>query len=194
MRVVFLGPPGCGKGTQAKLASQRLGVPAVSTGDILRAAVRAGTPLGKQAAAVMERGDLVPDDVMAGLVRERIAAPDARDGFVLDGYPRTIAQAQSFEKLLAEDGAEVDAVIDFEVPDKVVLERLSRRADEERRADDRLETARERLRVYHEKTEPLVGYYRGKGLLVPVDGVGEIADVAERIERGLAVKARRGVA
>ncbi|HEV2064440.1 MAG TPA: adenylate kinase [Thermoanaerobaculia bacterium] len=196
MRIVFLGAPGSGKGTQAKLVSQRLSVPAVSTGDMLRVAVRAGTPLGMKARAVMAQGELVPDDLMISLIKEHIAAADAhnRKGFVLDGYPRTIPQAESFEKLLAEDGAAVDAVVNFNVPDPVLIERLSGRADVERRADDRPETVRERLRVYHEKTEPLINYYRGKGLLVSVDGVGEIAEVAKRIERGLLAKARQGAA
>ena len=194
MRIVFLGPPGSGKGTQAKLVSQRLGVPAISTGDMLRAAVRAGTPLGREARAVMDRGEFVSDDLMMGLIRERLQEDGARKGFVLDGYPRTIAQAESFEKLLAESGVEVDAVVNFVVPDPALLDRLAGRADAERRADDRPETVRERLRVYHEKTEPLEGYYRGKGLLVSVGGVGEIAEIARRIERGLATKAHQGVA
>lgn len=193
MRIVFLGPPGSGKGTQANLVSRRLSVPAVSTGDMLRIAVRTATPLGMKARAVMAQGELVPDDLMIGLIRERITAADAK-GFVLDGYPRTIPQAESFEKLLAEDGAVLDAVVNFEVPDPVLVGRLSGRADVERRADDRPETVRERLRVYHEKTEPLVNYYRGKGLLVSVDGVGAIDDVAQRIERGLLAKARQGAA
>jgi adenylate kinase len=200
MRIVFLGPPGSGKGTQAKVVSQRLSVPAVSTGDMLRIAVRTATPLGMKARAVMAKGELVPDDLMIGLIRERITASDAgagagaRKGFVLDGYPRTIPQAESFEKLLAEDGATLDAVVNFDVPDPVLVERLSGRADVERRADDRPETVRERLRVYHEKTEPLVNFYRAKGLLVPVDGVGGIDEVAQRIERGLLAKARQGAA
>jgi adenylate kinase len=202
MRIVFLGPPGSGKGTQAKLVSQRLSVPAVSTGDMLRIAVRAATPLGMKAREVMAQGELVPDDLMIGLIRERITAADAgagagagaRKGFVLDGYPRTIPQAESFEKLLAEDGVALDAVVNFDVPDPVLVERLSGRADAERRADDRPETVRERLRVYHEKTEPLVNYYRGKGLLVPIDAVGGIDEVARRIERGLLAKTRQGAA
>ena len=198
MRIVFLGPPGSGKGTQAKVVSQRLCVPAISTGDMLRIAVRTATPLGMKARAVMAQGELVPDDLMFGLIRERLHAADAgagaQKGFVLDGYPRTIPQAESFEKLLAEDGAVLDAVVNFDVPDPVLVERLSGRADVERRADDRPETVLERLRVYHEKTEPLVNYYRGKGLLVPVDGVGAIDEVAQRIESGLLAKARQGAA
>jgi adenylate kinase len=196
MRIVFLGAPGSGKGTQAKLVSQRLSVPAVSTGDMLRAAVRAGTPLGMKARAVMAQGELVPDDLMISLIKEHTAAADAqgRKGFVLDGYPRTIPQAESFERLLAEDGAALDAVVNFDVPDQLLIERLSGRAEVEGRADDRPEAVRERLRVYHEKTEPLVNYYRAKGLLVSVDGVGGIDEVAQRIERGLLAKTRQGAA
>jgi adenylate kinase len=190
MRIVFLGPPGSGKGTQAKIASERLGVPAVSTGDILRAAVKTATPLGRRAQAIMEAGELVPDDIVIGLIRERTAEPDARKGFLLDGFPRTIAQAESLEKLLAENGTGLDAVVNFVVPEDVLVERLAQRG--EGRADDRVETVRERLRVYHEKTAPLVDFYGDRGLLVSVDGVGDVAGVASRIARAL--PARRGVA
>jgi adenylate kinase len=191
MRIVFLGPPGSGKGTQAKLVAQRLSVPAVSTGDMLRAAVRAATPLGLKARAIMEAGDLVPDDVVAGLIRERVAQSDASEGFVLDGYPRTLAQAESLERLLAEAGAALDAVVNFVVPEAVVLKRLAHRSDG--RADDKPETVRERLRVYHDKTEPLVAFYKGRGVLVSVDVDGEMAEVTGRIERALQ-SVRQGVA
>jgi adenylate kinase len=191
MRVVFLGPPGGGKGTQAKLASQRLAVPSVSTGDMLRAAVEAGTPLGRKAQAVMEAGELVPDDVVIGLIRERVFKPDARKGFLLDGFPRTIAQAESLEKLLSEGRMALDAVVNLVVPEEVLVDRLTQRADG--RADDKPETVRERLRVYREKTEPLTDFYRGRGLLVAVDAVGEVAEVSGRIERALGT-ARQGVA
>jgi len=191
VRVVFLGPPGSGKGTQAKLVSLRLGVPSFSTGDMLRAAVQAGTPLGLKARAVMEAGELVPDDVVLGLIRERFQTPEARNGFLLDGFPRTLAQAASLEALLAESGRQLDAVVNLEVPEEVLVARLTNRG--EGRADDRPETIRERLRVYREKTEPLVDFYRGRGLLVTVDGVGDIAEVAGRIGRALAA-ARQGVA
>lgn len=193
MRAVFLGPPGSGKGTQAKLASQRLSVPAVSTGDMLRAAVQAGTPLGRQAKAVMESGELVPDGLVLGLIRERMAEPDAREGFLLDGFPRTIAQAESLEKLLSEAGSALDAVVDLVVPEDVLVDRLARRADG--RADDKIETVRERLRVYREKTAPLTEFYRGRGLLVTVDGLGEIPEVSTRIADALGrARSRQGVA
>ena len=193
MRVVFLGPPGSGKGTQAKLASERLGVPAVSTGDMLRAAVRAGTPLGRQAQSIMEAGELVPDAVVLGLIRERIAEPDARGGFLLDGFPRTIAQAESLDRLLSGSGGSLDAVVDLAVPDEVLVTRLSQRG--EGRADDRIETVRERLRVYWEKTAPLTDFYRGRGLLLTVDGLGPIPEVSERIAEALrGAGVRTGVA
>jgi adenylate kinase len=191
VRVVFLGPPGSGKGTQAKLTSQRLAVPSVSTGDMLRAAVKEGSPLGQKAKAVMESGELVPDNVVMGLIRERVSQPDARKGFLLDGYPRTLAQAESLERLLSDDGAALDAVVNFVVPEDVLVGRLTHRADG--RVDDKIETVRERLRVYHEKTEPLVDFYNGRRLLVTVDGIGDVADVAGRIERALS-GVRQGVA
>jgi adenylate kinase len=190
VRIVLLGPPGCGKGTQAKIASERFGVPAISTGDMLRAAVKAATPLGRKAQAVMEAGELVPDDIVIGLIRERIAEPDARKGLLLDGFPRTIAQAESLEKLLAENGARLDAVVNFVVSEDVLVERLAQRG--EGRADDKVETVRERLRVYQEKTAPLADHYRDRGLLVDIDGIGDVAEVASRI--GRALPARQGAA
>lgn len=187
MRVILLGPPGSGKGTQAKLLSQRLGVPAISTGEILRAAVRAGTPLGLQARAVMEAGELVSDDLMIALIRDRIADSDASAGFILDGFPRTVEQAAALERLLAGNGGALSAVVNLSVPEAVLVDRLHGRSKDEGRSDDRPETILERLRVYHQKTEPLVGYYRGKGLLADVDGMGDIAEIAEKIDRALPV-------
>ncbi|HSS44223.1 MAG TPA: adenylate kinase [Thermoanaerobaculia bacterium] len=186
MRVVFLGPPGSGKGTQAKLLSERLKVPAISTGDMLRAAVREGTPLGVQARAVMEAGQLVPDELMIGLLRERIAAGDARRGFVLDGFPRTVEQARALDRLLEGNGDGLSAVLNLSVPEAMVVERLRGRKLEERRSDDRPETVRERLRVYRQNAEPLVRFYRKRRLLADVDGVGEVAEIAERVGQALA--------
>jgi len=185
MHVVFLGPPGSGKGTQAKLLGERLGVPAISTGDMLRDAVRWGTPLGRLAQAIMEAGDLVPDDLVIGLVRERIALPDARNGFLLDGFPRTIEQAKALDRILEGNGASVDGVINLLVPEGTLVERLLGRAALEGRSDDRRETVAERLRVYGEKTAPLVEHYRGLGLLYDVDGSGSVEEVAGRIDRAL---------
>jgi adenylate kinase len=187
MRVIFLGPPGSGKGTQAKLLSQRLGIPAISTGEILRAAVREGTPLGLQAKAVMEAGELVSDDLMIALIRDRIGIPDASAGFILDGFPRTVEQAAALERLLAGNGQALSAVVNLSVPEAVLVDRLHGRSKDEGRSDDRPETILERLRVYHQKTEPLVGYYRGKGLLADVDGMGDIAEIAEKIDQALPV-------
>jgi adenylate kinase len=185
MRLIFLGPPGSGKGTQAKLLAQRLGIPAISTGDMLREAVRAGTPLGRRARAIMEAGELVPDDVVIGLVAERIAAPDARGGFLLDGFPRTIEQASALDRLLEGNGAVLDGVINLLVPEKTLIERMLGRATAEGRTDDRPETVAERLKVYVEKTAPLIGYYRSRGILSDVDGSGEISRISERIDRAL---------
>lgn len=187
MRIIFLGPPGSGKGTQAKLLSERLGVPAISTGEILRAAVREGTPLGLRAKAVMEAGELVSDDLMIALIRDRIALPDAAAGFILDGFPRTVDQATALERLLAGNGSAVSAVVNLSVPEAVVVDRLHGRAKDEGRADDRPETILERLRVYQEKTEPLAGFYRGRRLLTDVDGMGDVNEVAERIDQALGV-------
>jgi adenylate kinase len=185
MQLIFLGPPGSGKGTQAKLLGERLGVPAISTGDMLRDAVRWGTPLGRRAQAIMEAGELVPDDLVIGLVRERIALPDARNGFLLDGFPRTIEQAKALDRILEGNGASVDGVINLLVPEGTLVERLLGRAALEGRSDDRGETVAERLRVYREKTAPLVEHYRGLGLLYDVDGSGSVEEVAGRIDRAL---------
>jgi adenylate kinase len=190
MRVIFLGPPGCGKGTQAKLLGQRLHVPAISTGDMLREAVRHGTPLGRRAKAIMDSGDLVPDDVVIGLIQERISAPDAAGGFLLDGFPRTIEQAKALDRLLEGNGAVLDGVINLLVPEKTLIERMLGRAAQEGRTDDRPETVAERLKVYREKTAPLVDYYRVRGILSDVDGSGEISQISGRIDRALAGPAR----
>ena len=189
MRVVLLGPPGSGKGTQAKLLAERLGIPQISTGEMLRAAVREGTPLGQRVKAVMEAGELVSDDLMIALIRERIAAPDALAGFVLDGFPRTVDQAGALDRLLEGNGKDISAVVNLSVPDSALIDRLAGRSGQEKRSDDRQETVLERLRVYHEKTEPLAEFYRGRRLLTDVDGMGEIAEVAGRI--GNALEQRR---
>jgi adenylate kinase len=190
MRVIFLGPPGSGKGTQAKLLAGRLGVPAISTGDILREAVRQGSPLGRRAKAIMDAGELVPDEVVIDLIRDRTAEADARTGFLLDGFPRTIEQARALDRLLAGNGVALDGVINLLVPEKTLIERMLGRAAQEGRSDDRPETVAERLRVYREKTAPLVEHYRGLGILSEVDGSGQIATVADRIDRALAGSAR----
>lgn len=189
MRAIFLGPPGSGKGTQAKLLAQRMAVPAISTGDMLREAVRLETPLGRRAKSIMEAGELVSDDVVIGLIRERIAIPDARGGFLLDGFPRTIEQAVALDRLLEGNGETLDAVINLLVPEGVLVRRMVERAALEGRADDRPETVRERLRVYREKTAPLVDHYGARGLLIDVDGSGSIEEVSGRIDRAAAARA-----
>jgi len=186
MRIVFLGPPGSGKGTQAKLLAERLKVPAISTGDMLRAAVREGTPLGLQAKTVMEAGELVSDDLMIGLIRERISQPDARPGFLLDGFPRTVEQAVALDGLLKGNEKRLSTVVNLSVPEEVLIDRLAGRSGQENRSDDRRETVLERLRVYRHKTEPLIEFYRRRGLLMDVDGVGEVSEIADRISRAVA--------
>jgi adenylate kinase len=192
MRVVFFGPPGSGKGTQAKLLAERLKVPAISTGDILRAAVRDRTPLGLQAQAIMEKGELVSDDLIVALIRDRIAQKDAHGGFILDGFPRTLEQARSLDALLSQNGDGLAAAVNFEVPEGALVERMLGRAKAEGRADDRPETFRERLRIYRQKTEPLIGFYGSKGLLADVDGVGTVEEVAGRVDDALTSVRRSG--
>ncbi len=165
-RIVLLGPPGAGKGTQAELLAGQLGVPAISTGDMLRRAVSSGTELGGKVQGIMASGALVDDATMADVVKDRLAQTDARQGFLLDGYPRTLPQAHTLEGILTGISQELDAVLLVEVPE----EELVRRAVLRKREDDREDVVRERLRVYREKTEPLIGYYRERGLLYPIDG------------------------
>jgi len=185
MHVVFLGPPGSGKGTQAKLLAERLRVPDIATGEMLRAAVLEGTPLGGKVKAVMESGDLVPDDLMIALIRERLATPDAADGFVLDGFPRTVDQALALERILKGNRKGVDVVVSLAVPEAALIDRLAGRSGSEHRTDDGRHTVLERLKVYHEKTEPLVDFYRERGLLKEVDGIGTVPEITERLGNAL---------
>ena len=185
MRVVFLGPPGSGKGTQAKLLASRLGVPAISTGEILRAAVLERKPLGLQAKAVMDTGELVSDDLMVALIEDRTQQADARGGFILDGFPRTLAQAGALEAMLKATGQALSGVLNLSVPEPLLVDRMAGRAATESRSDDAPATVRERLRVYREKTAPLVDYYRQRGLLADVDGVGSVDEVSDRIDQAL---------
>lgn len=185
-RLLLIGPPGAGKGTQAQRLSQALGVPAISTGDIFRAHLRDETPLGKQAKAYMDAGDNVPDSLTNDLVRDRLSQADAADGFLLDGYPRTIDQVRALDELLAESGHAMDAVVELVADPDIVVERLKKRALEQGRADDDEAVVRHRLEVYAEQTAPLIGVYAERGLLAKVDGIGEIAEVTDRIEAALA--------
>jgi adenylate kinase len=185
--VVFFGPPGSGKGTQASRLAAELGVPQVSTGDLLRGHVARGTELGKIAQPIMESGELVPDELVTRMLKQRLAEPDAKGGALFDGYPRTVAQAESFDALLSAMGRKVNAVLFIDVPDEVIVGRLVRRAELEGRADDTPETVRERLRVYREKTAPLAERYRANGQLVTIAGnrsIDEVyADVKDAVEK-----------
>jgi adenylate kinase len=176
-RIVLLGPPGAGKGTQAQLLAARLGVPAISTGDMLRAAVAAGSELGRRVDGVMASGGLVDDALMAEVVRERVAQADAGGGYLLDGYPRTLPQAETLSGILEDAGQALDAVLLVDVPE----DELVRRALLRGRGDDKEEVIRERLRQYREKTEPLIGYYRQRGLLREIDGNLPVEDVTSRM-------------
>lgn len=189
MRIVLLGAPGSGKGTQAARLKSRLGVAHISTGDLLRAEVAAGTRLGVQAKAVMEAGRLVSDDIMLGMLENRLAQPDAQPGFILDGYPRNLAQADALDGLLARIGKPIDVAVLLQVDDELLFQRLAGRAQAEGRKDDHPDTVRERLRVYAAQTAPVVDYYRGRGQLAALDGVGELDDVQARIVA--AVEGRR---
>jgi adenylate kinase len=181
MRIVFLGAPGSGKGTQATRLKTELGLAHISTGDLLRAAVKAGTPLGLKAKAVMDRGQLVSDDIVLGMLEERVAQPDAKPGFILDGYPRNIAQCRALEALLERLGQPLDCAILLAVPEAMLFDRLAGRAKAEGRPDDDPSTVRERLRIYQEQTAPIVEHFRTEGLLIEVDGVGSMDDVDGRI-------------
>ncbi len=212
MNLIFLGPPGSGKGTQAKMLVDKYGIPQISTGDILREAVKEGTPLGKEAKKYMDEGKLVPDEVVVGIVRERLKEPDCTKGFILDGFPRTIPQAEALDKTLQKMGKGIDHVLSLEVDKEELVRRLSGRrtckkcgamyhiifdppkkdgicdrcgGELYQRDDDKEETIRERLRVYEEQTAPLIEYYRKKGLLRPIDGVGKIEEIFARITEAI---------
>jgi adenylate kinase len=180
MRMLIMGPPGAGKGTQASVIAGRLGIPAISTGDIFRANVTQGTPLGVQAKQYMEAGEYVPDEVTNDMVRARLREPDARDGFLLDGYPRTLAQVDYLDGVLAERGQALERVVELTVDTEEVVDRLLRRALDQGRTDDTEDVVRRRLEVYTEQTAPLLAVYRERGLLVQVDGLGPIDQVTDR--------------
>lgn len=184
-RVLLFGPPGSGKGTQAALLAQRLGVPAISTGEMFRQAVAAGNEIGRKVEAILAAGALVDDSTTAEVVRARLAQADAQCGFLLDGYPRNIAQAATLEEILRERGETLDAAVFLEVPEEELVRRMSGRAQQAGRSDDRPEVVRERLRVYAEKTAPLVDYYRQRCLLRQVDGHRMVNEVADAIVAAL---------
>ncbi|HEX4853136.1 adenylate kinase [Arenimonas sp.] len=186
MRLVLLGAPGSGKGTQATRLREHLQVPHISTGELLRAAVKAGTPLGLQAQAVMAAGELVSDEIVLGMLEERLTAGDTGNGFILDGYPRNLAQANALDALLARLQQPVDIAVQLDVDTELLITRLAGRAQAEGRADDTPEAVRNRLNVYNQATAPVVDFYRNSGRLACVDGVGSMDAVLQRIIEVLA--------
>ena len=180
-RLVLLGPPGAGKGTQAVRLAERLGVPAISTGDIFRSNIKNGTELGRRVQDITASGALVPDELTNELVRDRLAQADAVEGFLLDGYPRNVAQVAALDEILAAAGHELDIALELTVDPQVVVERLTRRAEIEGRADDTEDVVRHRLDVYAEQTAPISQVYAARGLLVQVDGLGSVDDVTARL-------------
>ena len=185
MRIILMGPPGAGKGTQAKIIAGRFGIPAISTGDIFRANVTEGTPLGLEAKRYMDAGDYVPDAVTNAMVRDRIGQDDAARGFLLDGYPRTVAQVTELDRMLAASGEALDAVVVLTVDDEELVQRLLNRAHVEGRTDDTEEVVRHRQDVYNEQTQPLIAVYDERGLLVRVDGMGSVDQVSGRVFEAL---------
>jgi adenylate kinase len=213
MNLILLGPPGAGKGTQAQRLQNRLGLVQLSTGDMLRAAVASGSDLGKQAKSIMDAGRLVPDEIIIAMISERIDKPDCRNGFILDGFPRTTAQAEALDEMLAEKGMRLDRVIEMKVDDEALVERITGRFacvtcgagyhdkfhrpkvdgvcdvcgghEFTRRDDDNAETVKARLAAYHEQTAPILPYYRDKGVLTSVDGMASIEEVARQMDGAL---------
>ena len=183
----MMGPPGAGKGTQASFVAEHFGIPAISTGDIFRANVAEGTPLGVEAKRYMDAGEYVPDEITNKMVRNRIDEPDAEPGFLLDGYPRTLAQVEELDGMVEFTGHRLDAVVVLTVDDEEIVQRLLQRAEVEGRADDTEAVIRRRQEVYREQTEPLIEVYRERGILLEVDGIGEVDQVTKRIFEALDV-------
>lgn len=185
MNIILLGPPGSGKGTQGALLSEHTGLPRVSTGQLLRDAVERDTPLGREAKQYMDQGLLVPDTVILGLIEEVLASPEAGGGIIMDGFPRTVAQAEAVERLLAERQTAVDRVLSIEVPEDELVHRMMGRAKREGRDDDTPETIRQRFAVYAEQTAPLIAFYTERGLLTDVSGMGSIEEIAGRVREAV---------
>jgi adenylate kinase len=185
MKLLLIGPPGAGKGTQASKLSEVFGIPAISTGDIFRENVKNETPLGIEAKSYMDKGEYVPDELTNKLVRERLKNPDCVNGFLLDGYPRTADQVEELDSILKETNSKLDAVVQLTADSEEVVRRLAKRAIEQGRSDDTEDVLRNRLSVYEEQTAPLISVYESRGLLVRVDGLGEIAEVTQRITEAL---------
>ncbi len=195
MNLILLGPPGAGKGTQSQLIADKAGIPQLSTGDMLRSAVAAGTPVGLKAKQIMADGGLVPDEIVVGIIADRIAEADCARGFILDGFPRTLPQAAALDDLLKSKGLRLDSVIELKVDDEILVDRIATRAKEtlaaggKVRADDNPEALKTRLMAYYRETAPLIGYYYAHKLLRPVDGMAPIADVTRQIDKVLGVRA-----
>jgi adenylate kinase len=184
-RLLLLGPPGAGKGTQAQLLIARLGIPQISTGDMLRAAVAAGSAAGRKAKSYMDLGELAPDAIVIEAAEERLGRPDAKQGFILDGFPRTVAQAEALDEMLPELGCQLERCVAITVNEEELAKRLLRRAEIEGRTDDNDASIRTRMHEYREKTQPLIAYYKKRGVLREVDGVGNVEEVASRIAQAL---------
>lgn len=185
MKLLFMGPPGAGKGTQAAILCKELGIPQISTGEILRAAVKNGTEMGKKASEFMNAGKLVPDEVVIGIVQDRIKEDDAQKGYVLDGFPRTIEQADALGKMLAGMDQQLDAALNLDVPDEELVRRLLERAQKDGRADDTEPVIKERLQTYNSQTAPLIEYYEKQGILKPINGLGSMEEITDRIRGAL---------
>ena len=183
--ILLLGPQGAGKGTQGKLISSEYGIPHIATGDMLRTAIAEGTELGRRADPLVKAGELVPDDLMIGLIRDRLARDNTRNGFVLDGFPRTAVQAEALDAMLEEIDRSLTVVFEFQLPEEVAIERLRRRAAEEGREDDTEEAIRTRLRLYHDQTEPLIEYYRTRGIIVGIPADRSVEEVFAEIQKAL---------
>ena len=186
MNIIFLGPPGAGKGTQAQLICKQLGIPQISTGDMLRAAIASGSELGLKVKDVLARGDLVTDEIVIALIEDRLPEAEAAGGAIFDGFPRNVAQAEALDAMLAKRGAQIDRVVRLKVDDQALTARIAKRFAEQGRADDNPETFKDRLTVYNRQTAPLLPYYEAQGKLTEIDGMGDIATVAAAIDGALA--------
>lgn len=180
-RLIMVGPPGAGKGTQAKVLAEKLGIPTISTGSIFRTHISQGTELGKLAASYIDGGNLVPDEVTDALVKDRLSQDDVANGFILDGYPRNVHQVEALDGILATLGVTLDGVVELDIPDDAIVGRLLHRAELENRADDTEEVIRHRIEVYHQETAPLIDVYAQRGKLLKVDGTGTIEEVLENL-------------